>query len=382
MGTRVFKTLPIRTKERLAEISWFDDLCGGDTEYLSVKQPERASTYEHCRDIMITADSLGYSNILLPNSYLPGPDPLVFAAAMAPQTKNINMLVALRMGEVYPPTLAKSIASLDHVLKGRLNINIISSDLPGKIESSEVRYERTGEVIDILRQAWTRDRIQFDGKYYQIDLPSEPVKSYQQNRGPLFYFGGISNQAKDVCAKYCDVFLMWPEPEQNIYETMKDVSMRAQKQGRVIDFGLRVHVIVRETEAEAKAAAKKLMSKFDPVIGEQIKNSAQDSRSLGVFRQDQIRKKADEEGYTEPFLWSEIGKARSGCGSAIVGSPEQILYKINRYMDMGIRAFIFSGYPLIEEARLFSKLVLPHLPNVKFTDVYGKQPEVHSTLHK
>jgi alkanesulfonate monooxygenase len=186
----------------------------------------------------------------------------------------------------------------------------------------------------------------------------------------LLYFGGIADGAKEVCAKYCDVFLMWPEPEENLYATMQDVSARAAKYGRKIDFGLRIHVIVRETEAEARAYAKRLMSKFNEQQAQEMKYRTQDAKSLGVIRQDELRQTADEDGFVEPLLWTEIGKARSGCGGALVGSPAQIIEKLNRYMDMGIRAFILSGYPLIEESELFAQYVLPHLPNVKLSEIY------------
>ncbi len=201
------------------------------------------------------------------------------------------------------------------------------------------------------------------------------MKPYQQNGGPLLYFGGTSEGSREVCAKHCDVFLTWPESEESIYATMQDMTARAAAHGRTIDFGLRIHVIVRETEAEARAYAQKLMSKFDEKRAAEIRSRGEDSRSLGVLRQDQLRETADEDGYTEDILWTHIGKVFSGCGSGLVGSPEQIIAKLNRYMDMGIRAFIFSGFPLIEEAEYFAKLVLPHLPNASLSRLQGRIPE-------
>ena len=364
-----------RTKERVCEVAWFDDLCGGDTSYLGTIDPARRSSYEHCGDIIKTADKLGYNNILLPTSYIVGQEVLPFAAAMAPQVENINMLCAIRTGEIHPPMLARHISTLDHILKGRLTINIINSDLPGLKEDHEFRYKRCEEVIEILKQAWTQDEINYDGEIYKVKMPSDPAKSYQQNGGPLLYFGGISPGSKEVCAKFCDVFLMWPEPEDSIYATMKDLSQRAEKYGRKIDFGLRVHIIVRETVEEAKAYAKQLMSKFDAEVGAQLKARTQDSQSLGVLRQDEFRKNADEDDFIEPMMWTGIGRARSGCGAALVGSPQQIIEKLNRYMDMGIRAFVLSGYPLIEECELFGKHVLPHLNTVKLSVEQGRTPK-------
>ncbi|XWW43704.1 LLM class flavin-dependent oxidoreductase [Fibrella sp. USSR17] len=375
MLTEPIQSVPARTTKRICEVAWFDDLCGGDTAFLGTIDPDRRSNYAHCADIMKTADRMGFENILLPTSYVVGQEVLPFAAAMAPQVSNISMLAAVRTGEIHPPMLARHIATLDHMLEGRLTINIINSDLPGLKEDHELRYKRCEEVIEILKQAWTQDRIEFDGEVYgNISMSAAPVKPYQQNGGPLLYFGGISPGSKEVCAKYCDVFLMWPEPEENIYATMQDLSERAARHGRTIDFGLRIHVIVRETEEEARAYTKTLMSQFDADVAAKLKHRTQDSRSAGVLRQDELRKNADADDFIEPMLWTGIGRARSGCGGALVGTPAQIIEKLNRYMDMGIRAFVLSGYPLIEECELFGKHVLPHLPNVKLSVEQGRTP--------
>ncbi|TAH26282.1 MAG: LLM class flavin-dependent oxidoreductase [Cytophagales bacterium] len=365
----------IRTTDKVAEVSYFCELCGGDTTFLGWLDPERRSSYENCKNILLTAEEQGFNNILLPSSYIIGQDPFVFAGAIAPQTKKMNLLVAMRCGEYHPPMMARAIASLDHILEGRLTVNIINSDLPGWKEDGEYRYKRCDETIQILKQAWNNDTIDIDGEVYKMKIPSGPSKPYQQNGGPLLYFGGTSESAREVCAKHCDVFLTWPEPEASIIATMKDLSQRAEKYNRKIDFGLRVHVIVRETEAEARAYAKHIMSKFNEKEGLELKHRSLDSNSLGVLRQDEFRKQADSDGYIEPLLWGEIGKARSGCGAAIVGSAEQVIEKLNRYIDIGIRSFVLSGYPLKEEAEIFGRLVLPHLPNVKLSELQGRTPK-------
>ena len=365
----------VRTTERTAEIGWFDDIIGGDTDYLGILDESRRSNFEHCKDIALQAEASGFKNILFPTSYTVGQEAITFAAAIAPFTSKIKLLVAIRTGEIHPPTLARAISNLDHVLEGRLAINIINSDLPGLRESPELRYQRCNETIEILKQAWTQDRIKLEGKHYKIDLPADPAKPYQQNGGPLLYFGGTSEGSRDVCAKHCDVFLTWPEREESLYETIQDMSARAAAYGRKIDFGLRIHVIVRETEQEARDYAKKLTSKLDEERAKEIRSRGEDSRSLGVLRQDQLREEADEDGYIEQLLWTDIGKVFSGCGGGLVGSPEQIIEKINRYIDMGFRAFIFSGFPLKEEAAWFSKLVLPHLPNASLSELQGRIPK-------
>jgi alkanesulfonate monooxygenase len=367
------RAISIRTSSRQVEVAWFAALCGDDYEFLGEADDSLRSTFEHCGDIVRRADANGYQNILLPSGWIAGQDAMTFAAAMAPQTSQIHQLVALRMGEVWPPMLARAIATLDHIAKGRLCINIISSDRPGLKESNEVRYRRSSEIIQILQLLWkTEGPMRWKGEFYEFDLPTtEPAKTFQKNGGPLMYFGGISPAAQDLCAKHCDVFLMWPETESRIFETMQSMSAQAAAYGRKIDFGFRAHVIVRETEAEASAAAVRLISKLDLAKGQSIRARSLDSESAGVKRQDELRAQS-KDLYIEDHLWSGIGLARSGCGSAIVGNPDQVLAKLNRYIDMGMRAFILSGYPHLAECDLFAKYVLPKLPTCRLNEVQGR----------
>ena len=367
-----------------AEISWFAPLCDGDDDYLGNRNPAYKSNWKNTSTIVQTADSLGYRNVLCPSSYQVGQDTLSFVAAMAPLTKQINLLAAIRCGEIHPPMLARTIATLDHMLKGRLTLNIISSNLPGTEISSADRYARSREVIEILKQAWTKNRIEFQGKYYQLDLPTAPVKPYQQNGGPLLYFGGYSPDGVDLCAEHCDVYLMWPETEEKLQELMNTMKQKAAAYNRIVQFGLRVHVIVRETEHKARSYADGLLSKLNLQLGNDIRNRALDVASLGVARQSQLREESDEKYYVEPNLWTGIGLARSGCGAAIVGNPDQVIAKLKRYMDMGIHSFIFSGYPHQEECKLFAKYVLPHIKTISLPEVFGRVPKTtpHSPLGK
>lgn len=358
-----------------AEVSWFAPICNDDYRYLGQPDGQYRSSWENTSNILLTADKLGYRNILCPSSYQVGQDTLTFASAVAPLTKNINLLAAIRCGEVHPPMLARTVATLDHILKGRLTLNIISSDMPGMQESSPDRYQRSTEVVEILRQAWTQDEINYDGRFYQINnLSTEPVRPYQQNGGPLLYFGGYSPDALELCARHCDVYLMWPETESQLAERMKAVASRAEAHGRTLDYGLRVHMVVRDTEAEAREYAQELLAYLEEERGEEIRNRALDAKSLGVSFQSEQRKLADDEGFSEPHLWTGIGKARSGCGAALVGSVDQVMSKIERYHKMGMRAFIFSGYPHLEECKIFGDKVLPELKTCSLPDVYGRIP--------
>lgn len=369
-------TIPIRSAGlNAAEVSWFAPLCNGDDEFLGKHDMQYKSNWENTSKVVKTADRLGFRNILCPSSYQVGQDTMTFASAVAPLTKQINILTAIRCGEVHPPMLGRAIATLDHILKGRLTINIISSNLPGDSMSSQDRYQRSREVIEILKQGWAQDHIDFDGEFYKIQLDNtNPIKPYQQNGGPLLYFGGYSPPGVDLCAEHCDVYLMWPETMSKLHILMSDMSDKAAKYGRKVDFGLRVHVIVRETENEAIEASRMLMSHIDDEKGKEIRERALDGKSYGVSRQSAMRDLSDDDGFVENHLWTGIGRARSGCGAAIVGNPDQVLEKINKYMEMGIRSFIFSGYPHADACDLFGKYVLPKINTCSFPEIQNRRP--------
>ena len=366
------KKIQIRS-EKLegAEVSWFAPICDGDDRYLGERNMKYKSNWENTSNILLNADKLGYRNILCPSSYQVGQDTIPFVSAVSPMTKNINILAAIRCGEVYPPMLARTLTTIDHILEGRLTINIISSNLPGENLPSEDRYNRSREVIEILKQAWTKEEINFTGNFYNLKLPTNPVKPYQIG-GPLLYFGGYSPPALELCAEHCDVYLMWPETEDDLRGLMENMSEKAAKFNRSVDFGLRVHVVVRETEEEANKYAESIISKLDLEIGRELRDRSLDAKSYGVSRQEKMRDKSSPDGYIEPNLWTGIGKARSGCGAALVGNPDQIIEKLNRYMEMGIRSFILSGYPHIDECNRFAELVLPRLKTFSLPHEQGR----------
>ena len=358
-----------------AEVAWFSALCSDDYQFLGVPDGDLRSSWEHCRDIALTAEKQGFRNILAPSSYQVGQDTLSFVAGMAPLTEKMNFLAAIRCGEMQPIMLARTVATLDHMLKGRLTLNVISSDFPGEVAESAFRYKRSHEVVEILRKCWTQDEVSYDGDIYQISkLTTDPARPYQINGGPLLYFGGYSPAALELCGAQCDVYLMWPEPMEQLAQRMKDVNERAAAHTRTLDYGLRVHMIVRDTEQEAKEYADYISSKLDDEYGKLIRDRAHDSISLGVAHQAKARELADKYGYVEPGLWTGVGRARSGCGAALVGSTDQIMSKIEAYQKMGIRAFIFSGYPHIDEAAHFGARVMPHLKSCSLPHEYGRVP--------
>lgn len=368
--------VPVRGESiQAAEVAWFAPLCSDDFRYLGVPDGALRSSWKNTSQIALRAEALGFRNILCPSSYQVGQDTLAFASALAPLTSKMNLLAAIRCGELHPAMLARTVATLDHMLNGRLTLNVISSDFPGQQEDSAYRYRRSWEVVEILKQAWTQDEINYDGQIYKLKgLSTDPVKPYQTNGGPLLYFGGYSPDALELCGAHCDTYLMWPETKEVLAQRMRDVHARAAKYDRILDYGLRVHMIVRDTQAEAREYAQELVSKLDDEQGQQIRARALDANSLGVSLQSKNRELADDEGFIEPYLWTGVGRARSGCGAALVGSVDQILSEIHDYMKMGIRAFIFSGYPHMQECEIFGTKVLSQLKTCSLAQEYGRVP--------
>jgi alkanesulfonate monooxygenase len=250
----------------MSEISWFSALCDDDYEYLGVPDPALQSSWEHCRDIALAAEAGGYDNLLLPSGYTLGIDSVSFAAGIAPLLRRMQLLLAVRMGEMWPPQLARQVATIDQILQGRLTVNIISSDLPGETLDSEPRYRRTLEYMHVLRELLDGRPVDFHGEH--LDLVLDPPRLRPAGGCPPLYFGGLSENAREVAAQAADVFLMWPDTLDGIAETIADVRARAGRHGRHLRFGYRAHVIVRATEEEARAAARRLTSRLDVLSSE------------------------------------------------------------------------------------------------------------------
>jgi alkanesulfonate monooxygenase len=355
------------SNDQQCEIAWFSALCDDDYEFLGVPDPRLKSSWEHCRNIVLRAEEGGFDNILLPSGYELGLDATAFAAAVATELRRMKLLWATRIGEDWPPQLARRIATLDRILGanadgsgGRLNINVISSDMPGEKLASAPRYARATEVVKILRTLLNGEHLDHQGEFYQLQLDPARISTIS-GKCPAFYFGGLSEDARQCAAEGCDVYLMWPDTMPNVRALIADMTMRAARFGRRLKFGYRAHVIVRETEAEARAYADRLVSKLDDAIGKAIREKSLDAQNQGVLRQAELRGAADGEGFVEEHLWTGIGRARSGCGAAIVGDPDQVLAKLRAYQAEGIEAFILSGYPHASECDLFARHVLPHI---------------------
>jgi len=344
----------------VTEYAWFAALCDDDYEFLGGRGPSQQKTWEHCRDIVLRAERNGFDNVLLPSGYALGIDATAFASAIAVETNRIKLLLAVRLGELVVPQLARQVATLQHIAGGRLVINAISSDIPGETLSSAARYRRTTESIAVLRTLLRGERADFDGQFItaHVDAPRIAV---QNPHDPVVYFGGLSEAARQCAAESCDVYLMWPDTTERMGEVMREMNDRAAALGRTLRYGWRSHVIVRETEAEARAAAARLLSRLDVNTGASIRAKSLDSQSAGVARQAELRDAADADGFVERHLWAGVGRARSGAGIAIVGDPDQVAGKLREIRDAGVDTFILSGYPHLAECDLVARHVLSQL---------------------
>ena len=342
------------------EVSWFAALCDDDYEFLGHSDPALVSSWEHCRDIVLSAERHGFDNVLLPSGYALGIDNTTFAAAVATLTRRIRLLLAVRTGELAPPQLARQLASLDEITDGRLTVNVISSDVPGEALPAAARYRRTAEVMYAVHELLAGRPVALDGEFVRLHV-DPPRVATTNARLPLTYFGGYSDEARACAAACADVYLLWPDTVDGVRVLVDDLDHRAGLVGRSLSYGWRSHVIVRETEDAAHAAARRLLSRVDEETGHRIRRRSLDSGSAGVAHQAELRDAADADGYVGRHLWTGIGRARSGAGAAIVGDPDQVLATLRGLQAVGVDAFVLSGYPHLTECDLFARHVLPHL---------------------
>ncbi len=266
------------------EISWFAPLCDEDYEFLGVPDPALLSSWEHCRDVALRADEAGYDNLLLPSNYQTGIDSVAFAAGIAPLLRRLQLLVAVRMGELWPPQLARQLATIDEMLGGRRThrATSISSDRPGEQLESAPRYRRTIEIMRVLRDLMNGKPVDTHGEF--VNLTLDPPRIRPAGGCPPFYFGGLSEAAREVAAQAADVFLMWPDTLPAVEAIIADMRARAARHGRELKLGYGAQVFVRATEAEARAAAQRLVSRLDDETGRRLRDQSLHVASTGQLR--------------------------------------------------------------------------------------------------
>lgn len=351
------------------DIFWFLPT-SGDTRYLGKSDFGRPATNDYMRQIAVTAESLGYDGLLIPtgSSCL---DPWVTAASLIPVTQRIKLLVALRTSVSGPTASARQAATLDQALKGRLLLNVVPGGDATELAAEGVhlahdeRYEVADEYLTVWRQLLQGETVDFDGKHFQIEGAKNYFPPVSQPYPPL-YFGGSSPAAHELAAKHVDAYLTWGEPPAAVAEKIADVRARAAKHGRTVRFGVRLQVIVRETNAEAWAEAERLISKLtdDDIQAAQANFAKMDS--VGQKRITELHGGDRNKLEISPNLWAGVGLVRGGAGTALVGDPETVAARLKEYVDLGVDSFVLSGYPHLEEAIRFAELVFPLLP--------GKQP--------
>jgi alkanesulfonate monooxygenase len=357
------------------KILWFIPT-HGDSRYLGTSKGARVADFDYYRQIAIAADSLGYEGVLLPTGRS-CEDSWVVAASLIEATRRLKFLVALRPGLVQPVQSARMAATLDRLSGGRLLVNLVTGGDPDELAGDglflphEERYALSTEFLtvwrDVLRASHEGEAIDFDGEQLRVKggkLLYPPInKPY-----PPVFFGGSSGPAIDLAAEQVDTYLTWGEPPAAVAEKIEEVRAAAEAKGRRLEYGIRLHVIVRETEDEAWAAAGDLVKHLDEgvIAAAQAKFASMDSvgqRRMaalhgGRFDRNDIRAGLE----ISPNLWAGVGLVRGGAGTALVGDPQQVADRIQEYAALGLEYFVLSGYPHLEEAYRFAELVFPLLP--------------------
>ncbi|VVE78572.1 FMNH2-dependent alkanesulfonate monooxygenase [Pandoraea sputorum] len=352
------------------DIFWFLPT-SGDTRYLGKSDFGRPATNAYMRQIAETAERLGFDGLLIPtgSSCL---DPWVTAASLVPVTQRIKLLVALRTSLGNPTASARQAATLDQALgAGRLLLNVVpggdATELAadGVFYAHDERYAAGDEFLSIWRRLLQGERVDFEGQHLKVSGAQNFFEPATRPYPPL-YFGGSSEAAHDLAATHVDAYLTWGEPLQSVAEKIADVRARAKKRGRTLRFGVRLHVIVRETSEQAWAAADSLISHLtdDDIAAAQRNYAGMDS--VGQKRMASLHGGRRDRLVVGPNLWAGVGLVRGGAGTALVGNPQEVAERLREYSDVGIDTFVLSGYPHLEESIRFAELVFPLIP--------GKQP--------
>ena len=338
----------------------------GDGRYLGTARGGRAVDHAYLKQLAQAVDHLGYAGALLPTGRS-CEDAWVVGASLLSVTERMRFLIAVRPGLISPSAAARMAATFDRLSGGRLLINVVTGGDPVELAGDgihldhDTRYELTDEFLTVWREEMRGREVTLRGRHLDIrggKLLFPPVQSPY----PPLYFGGSSEAAMKVAAKHVDVYLTWGEPPKQVAQKIRQVRLLAEKQGRTVRFGIRLHVIVRETEREAWDAANRLIRYVDDKVIQASKRALSRSDSVGQRRMSQLSgfKKTDLE--VSPNLWAGIGLVRGGAGTALVGDPRTVAERMKEYAALGIDTFILSGYPHLEEAYRVAELLFPELP--------------------
>ena len=338
----------------------------GDGAYLGASERNRAPDYEYLREVAVAADRLGYKGALLPTGAA-CEESFVMAAALAPFTKQLKYLVAIRPGVASPAYYARLSSTLDRVSNGRLLLNIVVGGSPAELAGDglflphDQRYDHAEEFFTVFEDLLAKGTATLDGEHIKAIGATLGFPPVQSPRPPLF-FGGSSDAGIDFAAGRVDKYLTWGEPPAQVAEKIDRVRAAAAKTGRDVTFGIRLHFIVRETDDEAWEAADRLISRLDDAtIAEAAKRFNKESDSVGQQRMFALHQGRRDKLEVSPNLWAGIGLVRAGAGTALVGSPETVAERLREYQALGIDTVIGSGYPHLEESYRVAELLFPAL---------------------
>jgi alkanesulfonate monooxygenase len=338
----------------------------GDSRYLGTTEGARQVDLAYLKQLAIAADALGYYGVLIPTGTA-CEDSWVIASALVPFTERLRFLVAVRPG-LQPPTLAaRMTATLDRISNGRLLVNVVTGGDPVENKGDGIhlshaeRYALTEEYLKIFKALLAGEHVTHKSRFLDIEDAHVLYPPVQTPHPPL-YFGGSSPEGHRVAAKTIDKYLTWGEPPAAVAGKIRDVRDLADKAGRAVTFGIRLHVIVRETTEDAWAAADRLISKVSDAAIAEAQTIFARMDSVGQSRMAALHGGRRDRLEISPNLWAGVGLTRGGAGTALVGDPATIAERIDEYRRVGIDSFIFSGYPHLEEAHRFAELVFPLLP--------------------
>lgn len=351
------------------KIFWFIPT-HGDSRYLGTSKGGRQVDHAYMKQIAVAVDNLGYEGVLIPTGRS-CEDPWITAASLIDATKNLKFLVALRPGVTTPALAARMAATFDRLSNGRVLLNLVTGgneqELKGDgvYEDHATRYQTAAEYTKIWREILTRshtgESFTFHGERLSVDDAKLLYPPVQQPYPPL-WFGGSSEAAQELAAEQVDTYLTWGEPPAAVEEKIQTMQAKSAAKGRRLNYGIRLHVIVRETSAEAWAAADELIQYVDDATIAAAQQKFRQMDSVGQRRMAELHNGDKSKLEVSPNLWAGVGLVRGGAGTALVGDPQTVADRIQEYADLGINTFIFSGYPHLEESIRFAELVFPLLP--------------------
>jgi alkanesulfonate monooxygenase len=338
----------------------------GDGRYLGTSVGGRAVTPDYLKQLAGAVDSLGFTGALLPTGRS-CEDAWIVAASLIHVTQRMKFLVAIRPGLSSPGMAARMAATFDRLSQGRLLINIVTGGDPVELAGDglhlghDARYDLTDEFLTIWRETMAGEVVDYQGQYLNVK-GSKLIFPPVQSPYPPVYFGGSSPAAQKIAAQHVDLYLTWGEPPNQVAEKIAQVRQLAAEQGRTLRFGIRLHAIVRETEAEAWAAADQLIQHLDDQTIAAAQAALARTDSEGQRRMMQLHDGTREALEVSPNLWAGVGLVRGGAGTALVGDPDTVAARMLEYAELGIDTFILSGYPHLEEAYRVAELLFPKLP--------------------